>query len=174
MLADIPAPEPGLPLRVPNESLPAYRYVPGLHPHPFRDPAGHMYIDGSPPPEQVWDSSTVWSTDERYLRAADLFDHRYYWEAHEAWEALWHCAKRGSPDHALLQSLIQGAAGILKLHMGSTKGANLLIGRAEQRMQPIIKVMGPKLRGVDIPALFERLHKHLQGGNWPLLPLDPI
>ncbi|MGB0639191.1 MAG: DUF309 domain-containing protein [Myxococcota bacterium] len=174
MLADIPAPNPRPPLRVPNKPLPAYRYVPGLHPHPFRDPAGHMYTDGSAPVEQMWDPSTDWKTDERYLHAADLFDHRYYWEAHEAWEALWHFAEKGSAEHALLQSMIQGAAGVLKLHMGSAKGAYLLIGRAEQRMEPFTKRIGPKLRGVDLPVLFQRLHGYLQGGKWPLLPLDKV
>jgi hypothetical protein len=154
--------------------LPPYRFIPGLHPHPFRNPAGHMYVDGSAPVEQPWDPSTIWSTDERYLRAADLFDNRYYWESHEAWEALWHCAGKGTPEHALLQSMIQGAAGVLKLHMGSTKGAHSLIGRAEQRMARITEIHGPKIRGIHVPTLFERLHQRLQGGDWPMLPLDPV
>ncbi|MER9222262.1 DUF309 domain-containing protein [Mesorhizobium sp. M0644] len=31
----------------------------------------------------------------------DLINHGYYWEAHEAWEPLWHAAKQ-SPQHRLL------------------------------------------------------------------------
>ncbi|MET2831203.1 DUF309 domain-containing protein [Mesorhizobium shangrilense] len=27
---------------------------------------------------------------------SDLFNHGYYWEAHEAWEPLWHAAKQSA------------------------------------------------------------------------------
>ena len=98
--------------------MPPYRYVPGLNPHPFRHRDGHMYTDGSAPaPAGVWNPTLSWQKDTAFLFAADLFDHRYYWEAHEAWEAMWHQTAAESSDHKLLQSLIQYAAAILKHHI---------------------------------------------------------
>ncbi len=45
----------------------------------------------------------------------DLFNHGYYWEAHEAWEQLWRAAERGTPEHDLLHGLILLAATGVKL-----------------------------------------------------------
>ncbi len=131
-----------------------------------------MYTDGTAPVESAWDLSTPWSQDKRYLRAADLFDHRFYWEAHEAWEALWHFTDKGTPEHALLQSLIQASAGLLKLHMGDTKSAHSLIDRAEQRLTPFINATGPVLRGIDTPILFERIRQCFADKSWPLIPME--
>ena len=49
------------------------------------------------------------------LWGMDLFNQGYYWEAHEAWEALWRAAIRGSAEHNLLQGLILLAAAGVKL-----------------------------------------------------------
>ena len=57
--------------------------------------------------------------DEEYLYGVDCYNHGYLWEAHEAWEGLWHQAK-GTPAHAeCLQGLIQCAAAALKVSRAS-------------------------------------------------------
>jgi hypothetical protein len=33
-------------------------------------------------------------TSDAFLWGLDLFNHYYYWEAHEAWEGLWQVADR--------------------------------------------------------------------------------
>jgi predicted metal-dependent hydrolase len=57
-----------------------------------------------------------------YLRGLDLFNHGYYWEAHEVWESLWHaCARRGrSAD--FLKGLIKLAAAGVKVREGRRRG----------------------------------------------------
>jgi hypothetical protein len=44
------------------------------------------------------------STDA-FLWGLDLFNHGYYWEAHEAWEGLWQVADRDGPLRVLFKGL---------------------------------------------------------------------
>ena len=50
-----------------------------------------------------------------FLYGVDLYNHGYLWEAHEAWEGLWHQAKRDALQAEFLQGLIQCAAAALKV-----------------------------------------------------------
>lgn len=167
----IAPPKPAPPLRVSGWPLPPYRYVPGLNPHPFRHEGGHLYAGGQAPREAPWDPQQAWSTDRRYLRALDLFDQRYPWEAHEALEALWHFAPRGEPLSELLQGLIQLSASLLKRHMGQAPPADRLLEVAERRLGGVVQARGPRWRGVAIPPLL-RASRAFQGGDdWPLIDL---
>ena len=48
-----------------------------------------------------------------FLWGLDLFNHGYYWEAHEAWEGLWQAADRDGPPRMLFRGLILlSAAGV--------------------------------------------------------------
>ena len=103
------------------EPLPPYSYVPGFSPHPVSDPRGHMYkhVAGTPSalePER-WQDSTA------YLYGVDLFNHGFYWEAHEAWESLWHAAGRAGPVATWLKALIKLAAAAVKVREGNAAGA---------------------------------------------------
>jgi len=131
-----------------------------------------MFTDGTAPKEESWDPETPWTQDERFLYGADLFDQRYYWEAHEAWEALWHFAAPDTNPHRLLQSLIQYAAAALKHHMGHTQGAERLYQRATERLKVILQSEATPYRGIHIRELITRMENHLQGGPWPTLPMD--
>ena len=168
----IPPPQDAPVRRVPAQPLPPYRYVPGLNPHPFRHEGGHMYTDGSAPEEAPWDPNTDWHTDPRFLYAADLFDHRFYWEAHEAWEALWHSAEPHSSTHRLLQSLIQYAASVLQHHKGSASGAQRLYQRATERLAQVQQDETDLFRGIHLSELSARVDSFLKGGPWPLLPME--
>jgi hypothetical protein len=46
----------------------------------------------------------------------DLLNHGYWWEAHEALEALWVAAGRHTPEGRFLQGLIQLGVAMLKRH----------------------------------------------------------
>ena len=78
--------------------LPPYAYLPGKNPHRVRDPAGHSYhVEPIPVAAEVSLSS------DAFLWGLDLFNHGYYWEAHEAWEGLWQVADRDDPLRMLFK-----------------------------------------------------------------------
>jgi len=103
----------------PERPLPPYSYVPGLAPHPTSDPRGHSYLVHEPPLD-----FPVGRLGEQaaYRFAIDLFNRGYYWEAHEAWEALWHAAGRSGPAADFLKGLIKLAAAGVKLREGRPAG----------------------------------------------------
>lgn len=150
--------------------MPPYRYVPGVNPHPFRHDGGHMYTDGSAPSETPWSPYADWREDSRFLFAADLFDLRYMWEAHEAWEALWHFAEERSAERALLQSLICCAAASLKHHMGTPSAASKLLKRAQTVLHPWSAT--GVIYGVVYEPVLTATANHLNGGPWPTLTME--
>ena len=126
-----------------------------------------MYTNGEAPPEEHWNQNAPWQSDPDAKYAADLFDNRFYWEAHEAWEAMWHSCTPGSASHKVLQSLIQIAAAILQHHMGSARGSRALLGRATERLkQAEIHVH----EGIDLDDLITQTHAFMEGGPWPTIP----
>ena len=86
---------------LPQKSLPPYAYLPGKNPHPVRDPTGHSY---HVEPIPVAAGASLGS--DAFLWGLDLFNHGYYWEAHESWEGLWRVADRDDPMHMLFKGLI--------------------------------------------------------------------
>lgn len=104
----------------PATELPPYSYVSGHFPHPTRDPAGHMagHVASQPnPPDSV-----LWRDCRDYLLAIDLFNYGYYWEAHEAWESLWHAAERRGLLADFFKGLIKLAAAGVKAREGRPDG----------------------------------------------------
>jgi predicted metal-dependent hydrolase len=51
-----------------------------------------------------------------------LFNAGYYWEAHEAWEGLWHAHGRLGPTANVLKGLIKLAAAGVKVRQGQPHG----------------------------------------------------
>jgi uncharacterized protein len=93
-----------------NLKLPRYAFVPGESAHPRRaEPGAH----GLAEPED----ETV-----AVLFGIDLFNHGYFWEAHEIWEGPWRAAPEGSDRRLFLKALIRLAAAALKLRSGSPAG----------------------------------------------------
>lgn len=168
-VGELPPPAPEPPRLLPDRPLPPYRYVPGLHPHPFRHPGGHLYVDGRAPPEPDWSPDLPWADDPLWLWGIDLYDQRYYWEAHEAFEALWHHLERVDPRARLLQGLIQSAAAVLKRHLGEAGGADRLHARALHHLDLAEQALGARVWGLDLPACRQRMADWAAGGPWPLL-----
>ena len=115
---------------VPDKPLPPYAYVPGWFPHPTRDPNGHSYgavIEHPEPPDPE-----NWRSCRPYFCAVDLFNHGYFWEAHEAWEELWNASPRFGPTRHFLQGLIRLAASAVKAREGNTRGVQRHSRRAAQ------------------------------------------
>ncbi|HEX9779417.1 MAG TPA: DUF309 domain-containing protein [Geopsychrobacteraceae bacterium] len=117
--------DPDLP-RYTQTPFPAYRYLPfqSGRPHPRNDPAGHSY--GLAEDYLPSFSGDDWRSCQPYLYGIDLFNHGYWWEAHEALEQVWLAAGQDTPGGTFIQGLIQLAAAQLKRFMGQERGAKLL------------------------------------------------
>ncbi len=116
--------EPAPVRRLTSLPLPAYRYLPGSDPHPLTDADGHGGIGR-------WiDTDTPDGRAHCYAYGCDLFNHGYWWECHEAWEALWHTTGRKGPQAQVLQALIQMANAHLKRRMGRPRAAARLVAMA--------------------------------------------
>jgi uncharacterized protein len=139
---------------LPDRPFPPYAYVPGDTPHPTRDPGGHSYgaefeIPEPPDPED-------WRACRDYLYGIDLFNHGYYWEAHEAWEGLWVACGRRGLTATYLQALISLAAAGLKARLGSARGMRANAGKAVRLLKSVASHAGSHgthYMGLDLGAL---------------------
>jgi len=102
--------------RYSKTEFPPYRFVPGRSPHPRRDPNGHSF--GVPEPKPPPPDPAKWKENDLYLHGIDLYNYAYWWECHEALEALWHAAGHATPTGQFLQGVIQVSAANLKRYMG--------------------------------------------------------
>jgi hypothetical protein len=104
----------------PDRPFPSYAYLPGRDPHPVRDPRGHSHGHDEGPADYF--DHEEWRSNDDYLFGVDLYNFGYLWEAHEAWEGLWHAAKHDALQAELLQGLIQCSAACLKIPMEQPRG----------------------------------------------------
>ena len=127
--------EDQIPRLIPGYSLPPYAYTPGLSPHPTRDPEGHnlkIKIEGNDTfNEEQWEAC------EPYLLGFDMFNHGFYWEAHEAWEALWQAIEREGWRAKFLKGLIKLAASGVKARQGSQPGVKNLADGAIKEFKAV-------------------------------------
>jgi hypothetical protein len=148
--------------RYTSERFPAYRFVPGRGPHPVRDPAGHSYDPpGTPPAVVVYTPPELWQESPSYLYGCDLYNHGYWWEAHEAWEGLWRLCDRESLQFHHLQGLIQVSVAHLKLHMNNRRGARRLLDRADKHLHAVFARVGDeRFMGLDLRAWHGAVHAY--------------
>lgn len=118
--------------------------MPGETPHPTRDPRGHSY--GIHPDTLASFNAEDWARCSEYLYGIDLFNHGYWWEAHEALEAVWVAAGRHTEAGSFVQGLIQIAAAELKWFQGYFRPAERL---AAKGLEKISRRSGIYL-GVDV------------------------
>jgi predicted metal-dependent hydrolase len=79
-----------------------------------------------------------WSTCKTYLRGVDLFNHGYFWEAHETWESLWRVAKPRGTVSRFLKGLIKLAAACVKVREGVPAGVESHARRAGELFESVI------------------------------------
>jgi hypothetical protein len=84
-----------------------------------------------------------WEESAAYRYGVDLFNHGFYWEAHEAWESLWHAAGRSGPVAIWLKSLIKLAAAAVKVREGNSAGAQRHALRCMQLLQELSSTNRP-------------------------------
>ena len=138
--------------RYTDKEFPAYRFVPGLHPHPVNSPEGHSYgLDE----EDIskWKSDD-WRLNEDYLYGIDLYNYHFYWEAHEAWEGLWLASVKRSSENIFIQGLIKMGAALLKVRMASYQIQDLIGARtlSKSGIDLLSKVGLSKFMGLDIES----------------------
>lgn len=90
-----------------------------------------------------------------FLRSVDLFNHGYYWEAHEGWEALWHAAGREGRVAELLRALIRLAAACVKIRQGQPTGVASHVEGALDRLQGLQRQGLGRFCGIDLVALVD-------------------
>jgi uncharacterized protein len=136
-----PRPDGGVPRLVPQEPFPPYAYVSGHFPHPVSDPAGHSH--GMPREQLAPLDPGRWQECRPYLRGLDLFNHGYYWEAHEVWEGLWHACGRTGTLAAFLKGLIKLAAAGVKAREGRPEGVRSHARRAGNLLRAVCEQLEP-------------------------------
>lgn len=138
------------PPRYSARSFPAYRFVPGETPHPTRDPDGHSRGETTVP-HAPW-TPVEWRTLDAWRWAVDLFNHEYWWEAHEALEDLWNAADR-TTDHArFAQSLVHLSAALLNRRRGHLEASRRQAARSLRGLRAA-RALGPRVMGVDLRTL---------------------
>lgn len=160
------------PPRYTQRPFPPYRYLPfqgtATRPHPRNDPEGHSYdADEDYLPHFTADD---WPDCEPYLYGIDLFNHGYWWEAHEALETVWLAAGgRETSCGRFVQGLIQLAAAQLKRVVGSSGGAQSLTAAACEKLA----VAQGCFLGIDVETLISAARRCLQEdrGEFPQITL---
>ena len=125
-------PDPTTWPRYTGTPIPSYRYIPGKAPHPRRDPRGHSYGLPELRPEPL--DPDRWACSERYLRGIDLFNFGYFWECHEAFEAIWHGVGKSSVLGQFAQGMVQIAAAHIKQAQDAPEAARKLLERGLSRL----------------------------------------
>jgi hypothetical protein len=100
------------PLLVPGIPLPERAYTPGHGPRPASE-------EEAPFPRV---DPARWQECRPYLRGIDLFNHGFYWEAHECWEAVWNDLGRQGATADFIKALIALAAAAIKVRQGRPRG----------------------------------------------------
>ena len=143
---------PQPPRYCPELPLPPYTYVPGgPWPHPTSDPRGHSFGRQEPPPAPLADENYL--SSPAYLHGLDLFNHGFYWEAHEAWEAFWHAAGRRGTQAAFLKGLIKLAAAGVKSREARAAGVRQHALRAAELFREVQGSDRPRMFGLPLADL---------------------
>ncbi len=151
----------------PELPFPPYAYTPkGAHPHPTRDPAGHSFARPAtavaPPQPARWDQCQL------YLYGIDLFNHGYYWEAHEVWERLWQaCGRRGVSADFLKALIALTAAGVKQRERSAGRGAQRHAARCRNLLEGVRRRLGrdeTHYLGLELAAL-SAIARRLAGGG---------
>jgi uncharacterized protein len=150
-----------VPRYLPDVPFPPYTFVPGRAAHPHTDPKGHSYGTTPPAPELL--DPDDWRSCPAYLRGLDLFNHGYYWEAHEAWETAWNGSGRKGPVAEFLKALIKLAAAGVKAREGISTGVERHASRAAELFQALGEATDGRFAGLDLRQL--RACAHEVAGN---------
>lgn len=155
----------------PQRPFPPYTHIPGATPHPVGDASGHSFGRHESACAQI--DPANWRACEQFVWGIDLFNAGYYWEAHEAWEAVWIAAGRRGPTADFLKGLIKLAAAGVKLREQNPAGARRHLRRAEELFSGVESQRGTestRMFGLVIEELrtaTDRLRHSTFSADWP-------
>lgn len=160
---------------LPERAFPPYAYLPGSGIHPTRDPRGHSFGHNQ---ERGFFEPDAWRANDDYLYGVDLYNHGFLWEAHEAWEGIWHPAKRDPLQATYLQGLIQCAAACLKIPMQQPRGLESLSRLGCEKLMQVAREGGAPFMGLELLEFAQELRSFAGSapgsiGGRPLLELEP-
>jgi uncharacterized protein len=135
--------------RDPISGLPLYTYVPGgpwPHPNRAKEAGGDR---------DTWPVGDM-ADSPIFRRGMELFDAGYYWEAHEAWEVLWHAAGRRGATADVLRGLIKLAAAGIKVRERREPGVRTHARRAAECFAAARRQGGVHQLGLDLDLWIDR------------------
>lgn len=139
----------------PEIPFPPYAFVSPHWPHPHADARGHSHGRKAPPSAPLDPARPHESRD--FLFGIDLFNYGYYWEAHEAWEGLWHAAGRRGLSAELLKGLMKLAAAGFKVRQGIAAGVRIHGERAARHFRAVREATAAaRFAGIDVEELEAR------------------
>lgn len=148
--------------------LPAYRHLPFQNPHPFLDEEGHSFAEELSPVDGF--EAANWQKYDEYLYAIDLFNHGFWWEAHERLKQVSLGVGRDTACGLFVQGLIQVAAGLLKHSMQEEGPARAL---AEMGIKNL-RIGEPVELGIDVATLCRDVEQCLLGDSYPVIRLSGL
>jgi len=95
--------------------------------------------------------------DPRFRRGVDHFNKEDFFEAHEAWEELWHETRGEARD--FIQGLIQVTSALHHLQVGNMRGARILHDSGGD----LLASYGDHFLGVDLALLRREFDRALEG-----------
>ena len=136
-------------------SLPPYTYVPGASGRTRRAlRQGTCLVLCTSPAESIEDGR--WEASAALPRGVELFNAGYYWEAHEAWEPLWHAHGRRGVIADVLRALIKLAAAGVKVLEGRPDGVRTHASRAAALFAQAREEAGSCLLGLNLDEWVDR------------------
>ena len=110
--------------------------------------------------------------DPRFPNAVELFNEGSWYEAHDAFEELWH--ETAGPERRFLQGILQIAVAHVHLDRGNRRGATILLGEGVGRLS---SALAGDL-GLDLPTARNqarlRLEALQQDEDPDLLPVPEV
>ena len=92
----------------------------------------------------------------RFQHAVDLFNRRAWYEAHDAFEEIWH--ETAGTDRRLLQGILQIAVAHVHLERDNLRGATILLGEGVGRLSSA----KPGDLGLDLPSVRDQARLRLE------------
>lgn len=139
--------------------FPDRRYLPGTGmARPGKGRAG-LHIPQLASSAAVFDAAN-WHFSQRYLYAVDLFNYRYWWEAHEVLEDIWIETGKKTGIGKFIQGLIQISAALLQAsrpHSGASRLATK--GLSKIRLQTGLFL------GVDVLEFGRQVEAYIMRGS---------
>ena len=148
--------------RFSKKPFPPYRFIPGQKPHPTESPQGHSYKKQE---EAVLPfEHHNWQRNPTYLYGVDLYNHGYWWEAHEAFESLWQKIPKSDLRSSFLQGLIKISAALLKRHLNQERGTLILLKSGMGLLKKVSEISLVYM-GIGLSDYLQRIEKYFYQPN---------